>query len=397
MIFTSISPNTQSDDVLRALKMLVTPWRWRRGEFVDELEKEFENYFPGFKATSFQSGRNSLYAILKSLNLHKGDEVLLQSYTCVAVPEPVLWLDLKPVYVDCLSNLTMNPEDLKAKLTPKSKVLIIQHTFGTSAHIDELVAVAKAHNIFVIEDCAHALGGMYKDKKLGTLGDAAFFSFGRDKIISSVFGGMATTKNAKLSQDGFSAPASLYVFQQLMHPVLMTVAKSLYGSGLGKIIIAAGRVLGLISKAVEKPELSGDKPSFFAQTLPNGLAYLALHQFKKLASYNEHRKKIAAFYSENIHTNKVTLPLFDSIFLRYPVFTQEPRELIMKAKQKGIELGDWYSVAIAPRGVDYAKIGYNPTDCPTAEKIAKQTVNLPTHIGITQEKAFAIIEFINTL
>ncbi len=167
MIFTSLSPNTEPDDISLAFKLRLFPsFRKKTLGSRSRLEHSISTYVPLPHAFAFDSGRTSLFAILSALNLSSTDEVLLQTYTCVAVPEPILWVGSKPVYVDSLDDFTMDPKDLEQKITSKSRVLIIQHTFGTPAHLEELLLIARRHNLFVIEDCAHALGAEYKGKKV---------------------------------------------------------------------------------------------------------------------------------------------------------------------------------------------------------------------------------------
>src|SRR5581483_4013141 len=113
-----------------------------------------------------------------------------QAFTCVAVPNSVLWTGAKAIYADIDETGNLDPKDLEKKITKKTKAVIIQHTFGIAANMDAIQKVLKGKKIILIEDCAHALGASYKGKKLGTFGEFAFFSFGRDKVISSVFGGM---------------------------------------------------------------------------------------------------------------------------------------------------------------------------------------------------------------
>ena len=115
------------------------------------------------------------------------------------------------------------------------------------------MVIAKKHKVFVIEDCAHALGAVYKGKKVGTIGDAAFFSFGRDKIISSVFGGAAIAKNRQAAQrleiieHALPNPSFFWIFQQLCHPVTMSVILPFYKSGIGKILLVLLQQLHFLS------------------------------------------------------------------------------------------------------------------------------------------------------
>src|ERR1035437_184813 len=104
-ISISLSPNVEKDDLYLALNLIIRPWLWNRGKATAKLEDEFKKYLGVKYAFSFNSGRSSFFAILKALSegegLKSGDEVLLQAFTCNAVPNPILWADLQPIYVDC--------------------------------------------------------------------------------------------------------------------------------------------------------------------------------------------------------------------------------------------------------------------------------------------------------
>ena len=406
-IFTSLAPNTEIDDAWLAFKLLFCPGQWKRGVAVKQLEQTLQQYLPIKYAHAFASGRTALYAILQILNLGPEDEVLLQAYTCVAVPDPILWVGAKPVYVDCdVDTFNMSTLDLERKITPQSKVLIIQHTFGLPAEIERLMVIARKHNLIVIEDCAHALGSAIDNKKMGTFGDVAFFSFGRDKVISSVFGGMAVTNREDLHHklntltQEYTDPPLLWILQQLNHPLITTKAKLFYNIGLGKLILLLAKTLWLISKAVSKLEKQGQMPIFAKQLMPNALAILALHQFKKLEHFNAHRRATAALYTEKLSQTPLRhmLPLFNEqhIYLRYTLITPRAKAVIAMAQKQHIFLGDWYTKAIAPEGVDYSVIEYNPSSCPIAEKLASESLNLPTDIHIREKDIKRIVEFLKT-
>lgn len=177
-ISISLSPNTEKDDIQLAFRLKFQFWLWKKGKAIEELENQFKNYLGLKHAISFNSGRSSLMAILNSLNLEKGSEVLLQAFTCNAAPNPIIWNGLKPVYVDCdEETFNIDIEDLKKKITPQSKAVMVQHTFGLAAEMDKILNVCRENNLILIEDCAHSLGAEYQGKKVGTFGKAAFFSF----------------------------------------------------------------------------------------------------------------------------------------------------------------------------------------------------------------------------
>ncbi|MDD4988935.1 MAG: aminotransferase class I/II-fold pyridoxal phosphate-dependent enzyme [Candidatus Pacebacteria bacterium] len=409
MIFTSLSPNTERDDVLLALKLRFFPWtRSKTQGSRNRLEHAISSYIPLPHAFAFESGRTSLFAILSALKLLETDEILLQAYTCVAVPEPVLWVGAKPVYVDCLGDFTMDPKDLEQKITSKSRVLIIQHTFGTPAHLEELLLIARRHNLFVIEDCAHALGAEYKGKKVGSFGDASFFSFGRDKVLSSVFGGVLLIKDKRIAQDvralytSYPESKLRWVKKQLNHPIIFAIGKPAYSFlNIGKIFIEICKRLRFFSKAVEKVELSGGKPSFAFKKMSDILAFIALHQFEKLTRFNERRRSLAEVYERELASIsriekpiKVKDDIRKSIYLRYTILISEPSKLAQFLKERGILLGDWYTDAIAPAGVDYEKIKCALAETPRAKELSERSINLPTNIQISLTDALRIVSFI---
>jgi len=190
-ISISLSPNVEKDDVKLALNLIIRPWLWKRGKATRQIEEEFKKYLGVKYAFSFNSGRSSLYAILKAMELSEKSLVMLQAFTCNASINPVLWANLEPVYVDCdTSDFNVDIEDLKKKVAenPDAKILMVQHTFGMPANMDEVNLIVRQNGLTLIEDCAHSLTAEYNGQKVGTFGKAAFFSFSRDKIISSVYG-----------------------------------------------------------------------------------------------------------------------------------------------------------------------------------------------------------------
>jgi dTDP-4-amino-4,6-dideoxygalactose transaminase len=262
-ISISLSPNVEKDDVKIALNLIIRPWLWRRGKAVKELEGEFKKYLGVKYAVSFNSGRSSLYAILKTLELEKGSEVLLQAFTCNAVPNPILWAELEPIYADCNKNdFNIDIENLKTKITPQTKVLIVQHTFGMPINMDEINFIMRQNNLTLIEDCAHSLGAEFDNRKAGTFGKAGFFSFSRDKIISSVYGGMAVTNDDALGekleklQKEFGQPSRFWIFQQIFHPIFLNyIILPIYNLlDLGKIFLVLSQWTHILSKAVSWKE-----------------------------------------------------------------------------------------------------------------------------------------------
>src|SRR3989338_4548416 len=247
MITTGLSPNVERDDIRLALTTLLQPWLWRYGRAQAELHCALQQYFKTEYIYPVNSGRTALLLLLQSLHLQSDDEVLLQAFTCNAVANPIVWSGAKPVYVDIdPDSYNMSPTDLTKKISNRSKVLIIQHTFGTSAKLTELLAIAKQRQLYVIEDCAHALGARYRQQLVGTFGDAAIFSFGRDKVISSVYGGALLTKQP-FTLPALPSPSLFWTKQQLLHPLVTQV----------RLLLPLAQKLKVISLAVTAGERQG--------------------------------------------------------------------------------------------------------------------------------------------
>ena len=417
-ISISLSPNVEKDDVRLALNLIIRPWLWKKGKGIKALEDEFKKYLRVKYAFSFNSGRSAFYAILKALKeaeqIKTGDGVALQAFTCNAVPNPVLWSEMDPIYVDCSKeDYNIDIEDLKKKITPKVKILVVQHTFGMPANMQEIFSIAKQYNLILIEDCAHSLGAEYNMQKIGTFGKAAFFSFSRDKIISSVYGGMAVTNNDEIGkrleelQKEFGMPSLFWVKQQILHPILLYyIVLPIYKFfDLGKIFLFFSQITHILSKAVSWKEKRGQKPDYFPRALPNALAIMALNQFAKLEKFNYHRQKIANLYYENLSDSSFTLPQKidqpaqtgnkKNVFLRFTIKHPKAHEIIYEAWNKqNILIGDWYTTCIAPFDTKLDEIKYTAGSCPNAEELAKKTLNLPTHINISLKDAARIINFL---
>ena len=128
------------------------------------------------------------------------------------------------------------------------------------------------------------------------------------------------------------------------------------------------------------------------------MALLALNQFKKLERFNGHRKEIAQFYFDNLEKSTFILPALpkdrEHIFLRFTVRHPNAHQIIREAWKRNILIGDWYTTAIAPYDTKMEKLEYYPGNCPKAEELAKQTLNLPTHINISKQEAKVIVDFL---
>lgn len=401
-----VAPNTEFGDVILSLRQFL-PWNlfaWRSERGADLLEAEFAGFFPeATEIFSLARGRDALQLVLKAADISHGDVVLLQAFTCVVVPNAIIATGATPEYIDIDDTYNMSVNELRRQIENATvKAIIVQHTFGTPADIEVIAALCQEHQVLLIEDCAHSLGATHNGQLVGSFGDAAIFSFGRDKVISGVSGGMLVVKNEKLAsrtRDLYrSIPKSgwLWIFQHLTHVSLYwKVRKFYYVLGIGKLLAVLARKIGVVAAVLSPSEKHGKAPSL--TKLPNPLAKLALYQLEKMPVFIEHRKSIAALYDSYFHEMPgivVQGSVEGSTFLRYSIAVDRRDELFSYMKSKRIPLGDWYTVPVGPADTDLQAACYVNTNCVQAEKLAREVLNLPTHIHITEKDAHMIAQHI---
>lgn len=384
------------------LKGLFKANDFRTGEAVLELERKLGEYF-GTTVFTVNSGRSAIYLGLKALGVGHGDEILIQAYTCNAVPNPVLWSGAVPVYVDIeTGTLNMDLEDLKTKITPNSKAIIVQHTFGNPAKIREILKIAEQYKLKVIEDCAHCLGARVENRLLGTFGDLAILSFGREKVISSLAGGALIINDPSLVNAveklvaGLATLPKNKVLQEIGNYFSWRVIfRKIYNTNWGSNLIKYLYQFDPINVVTSQKELSGLRPSWYPAKMPDILAKLALQEFSKIEGYNRQREKIAQTYFEKLKNwNLDLVGPHAGIYLRVVGLHPRAKAILEEAKTKKLSFGNWYNSVVYPEGVHLARLGYRSGSCPVAEQVASQTINLPNYLGMTDTEVEKVISFL---
>jgi perosamine synthetase len=408
MIFTSLSPNTQFDDFLEGLKALLNIPSLNDGRYGTNVQQWFQKIFNIHYCFTYESARSGLYFLFKTLGIKKGDEVIVQAFTCVAVVNPIRWVGAEPVFVDIEpKTANINLLDLQKKISAKTKAVIVQHTFGYPAEIDKIKEEMSKRGVFVIEDCAHTIGTLYKGKLLGTWGDAGLFSFGRDKAISGSFGGVIITKDKNLGEKlellnkKASFPPKSWTIRQLLYTLSTYISRELYDVlFIGKVIHYLSGKLGFREKATTDSEKKGvEIPKFALSKLPNALARVAFHQLQKINQLNKRRLEIMRKYQERLRNvrgvKNFDWKLSEKIYLlRFPLIVENRDKLLSFARKRGAYLDDWYSVPVAPKEVHQEAVGYIWGSCPNAEKLCKQIINLPLHINMSDKDVEKVVEVI---
>lgn len=182
-------------------KVLDSGW-YILGNEVGSFEKEFASYIGVNYAFGVGSGTEALHIALKACNVGIGDEVITVSHTAVATISAITLCGAIPVFADIeLDYFTIDPGKIESLISSKTKAIIPVHLYGQPASVETIMSIAKKHNLFIIEDCAQANGSIYKDKKVGSFGDIACFSFYPTKNLGGIGdGGAVLTSDEKLAE-----------------------------------------------------------------------------------------------------------------------------------------------------------------------------------------------------
>lgn len=180
---------------------LDSTWISSKGEFIGRFERGFADYIGAEQATTVSNGTVAIHLALEALGIAPGDEVIVPTLTYVASVNTIMQTGARPVFVDSLERTwQIDVEDVKRKITPKTKAVMVVHLYGLPCDMDAVTAVCREHGLLLIEDCAEAFGTRYKGRHVGTFGDAATFSFFGNKTITTGEGGMVVAKDRSVME-----------------------------------------------------------------------------------------------------------------------------------------------------------------------------------------------------
>jgi len=412
-ITTAFFSTLSAKQFCKALKWFL-PWNissWESGKNVGILEEKMKKLTTRKFAKGFYNCRSALYHGLKAIGVKAGDEVILQAYTCVSVPNAIIALGAKPVYVDIdQASLNIDPEKIKSAITDKTKCIIVQHTFGIPADLDKILGLATEHNLPVVEDAAHSLGASYNGKPIGSFGIFSVFSFGRDKVISGVNGGVLVTNNEGIFKKLpiLDNPSKKLTAKNLFYPIIAGKSRLTYDFfGLGKILIFSARKFHILPDITSTEENSCLANNIFNLAMPNPLADFINQELDILKTINDRRRELAKIYFHKLSDLKNWQLIFptseqkqqESIFLRFTVLVpaEKREEIYQTLHQHKIILGRWYDKVIAPLNADLTQAQYLAGSCPVAEKVASRTLNLPNHRDINEVTAIKVADKIKEL
>jgi perosamine synthetase len=338
---------------------LDTTWISSIGSFIGRFEEQFAAQAGARYAVSCNNGTSALHLALLGLGVGPGDEVLVPSLTYIATANAVRYCGAEPVFVDSdLASWNLDPEDLRAKLSPRTRAVIAVHLYGRPAPMREILAVAREVGIPVIEDAAEAVGATYGGRPVGSLADVAAFSFFGNKIITCGEGGMITTDDEALGRK----------------------IRQLKGQGQDFERRYFFPVVG------------------YNYRMTNIQAALGLAQLEQIDAYLAERDEIAAWYrAELAGVPALRLPAPEgeerSVCWLWSVVLAdhagERRDAVMAhLRQAGIETRPFfYPCHTMPPYATTAASAASAAgaDCPRTDWLSERGLSLPTWIGMTRE------------
>lgn len=349
-------------DVMAAIEKVLDSGWLVLGENVKNFESEFSKYISTTYGVGVNSGTDAIFLGLKAIGIGQGDEVLTVANTAVPTVSAIQATGARPVFVDInRDDYLIDVDQIEDAITRNTKAILPVHLFGQSVKMDQLLEVARKHNLRVLEDCAQSHGAEYRGKKTGSFGDVSAFSFYPTKILGTFGdGGIALTSNETIDQS--LRKLRFYGMEGSYYSV-----ERGYNSRLDEIHAA-----------------------------------ILLYKLKNLEKYIERRREIASVYNSELKGTSLILPVERGdgkhAYYLYVVRHPDRDKIIKKLAEKDIKLNVSYPWPIhtMPICADY---GYKDGDLPQTEKAAKEIFSLPMYPSLTlqeqQEVILALQEALN--
>jgi dTDP-4-amino-4,6-dideoxygalactose transaminase len=325
------------------------------GPRVEDFETSFADYCQARFAFGVNSGTSAIHLALLAAGVGPGDEVITVSYTFVATVAAILYTGAKPVFVD-IDPLTCNidPAKIEAAITPRTKVIMPVHLYGTCADMDPILDVARRHNVLVVEDAAQAQGAEYKGRRAGSMGALACFSFYPGKNLGA-YGeaGAVVTNDEKyvdvIKQLRDQGQSAKYLHDRVGYNYRMEAIQ--------------GAVLGV--------------------------------KLKHLDAWTDARRKLAEVYRQALSDSRIRLLAepadCKSVYHIFPLFSRERDELREHLHANGISTGVHYPIPVhLQRG--FSNLGFGEGDLPLTEQVCREVLSLPMYAELEHAAASKIAE-----
>jgi len=370
-------PLIGDDEIEEVVKTLKSGWLGS-GPKVAQFEEDFRKYRNADYAVALSSCTAALHLSLITAGVTVGDEVITTPFTFCATVNAIIHAGGTPVLADIdPQTLNIDPKEILKKITPKTKAIIPVHFAGRPCEMDEIMEIAKKHNLVIIEDCAHAIETEYKGQKAGTIGDLGCFSFYVTKNIVTGEGGMVLTHNKEFA--------------------------------------SRIKTLGLHGMSKDAWKRFGDDGYKHYQVVECGFKYnmmdiqasIGIHQLKKVDEYWKRREEIWFRYMDELQNLPIILPLnsADNTKHGYHLFTimiekekcgYSRDEFIEKLKEYNIGIGVHY-MSIPEHPYYQKTFGWQPETTPHAMQAGRATISIPLSAKLTDTDVSDVIAYIQDI
>ncbi len=342
------------------------------GSNLEKFETLFARYTKTKYAIAVSSCTAALHLSLKSLNIGKGDEVILPSLTFIADANAVLAVGAKPILADVEDDFSISISSIKKKISNKTKAIIPVHIYGQVCKIEEIIDIAKSNNSEVIEDCAHAVGTLYNNKHVGGFGTTGCFSFYPTKNITTAEGGMVTTNSSKIAEK----------LKQLRNHGMTRSLKDRYEKGY--------------------PWIFDVKEPGYNYRLDEIRCALGISQLARIKKINALRKKAAKYYTMKLSDVKgiITPKIVNDCSHSYHLYTirvtieygKTRNELFKFLRQNGIRTTVYWLPL--HKFSAYKKFVKNIMELKNTSRIYEEIISLPLYPTISKKQQDTVIECI---
>jgi len=390
-----------------SLRLFVDVFR-RRLILRERVDAELVRIFGNHRYLLFSTARGALSFYLRTL-LTPGDEVVVSSYTCLAVPTAVTAAAMRPVYVDIdPDSLSINEQQLWSVVGPSTRAVVLQHTLGNTASVAALAIECRRRGILVIEDCALSVGTTIDGQYVGSFGDASIYSMELSKTISCGWGGvlqindtsrLSVLETAYAHVPDLSRVSSLRDFLQTVLSGVFTDPRVL--GWVGRYLIWLCHKCRLFRYSTSQAEIDGRVSEDFVSKIGWAQSVLAEKQWQRFGEVrsrcSRNFKVIAsALEKAGFVVHRPRSPVTDPVANRVSFISGETAVIKEAFAKDNIELGTWFDGPLSPLP-ECTEFHYNKEDYPVALRVSKSVLNVPCHSRLSQVDLTRILSCIATV
>jgi dTDP-4-amino-4,6-dideoxygalactose transaminase len=345
-------------EILSAIEQVLDDTAFSGGKYVEIFEKEFAAYCQTGFSVAVNNGTSALHLAMLALGIGEDDEVIVPGNTFISTAWGASYAGATPVFVDCTADTwEIDASKIEEKITVRTKAIAGVHLYGQPFDVDAVKAIAKKHNLFLIEDAAQAHGAYYKGQRVGGFGEMACFSFYPGKNLGTYGEGGGITTHYE------NYVKHLHSLRQ--HGSVQRY----YHDEIGFNMRMGGLEAGVLSV-----------------------------KLKYLDEWNQRRKDMAKVYQQNIRNEKITMqrqPDFaDSVYHLFVITSPDREDLAKYLNKNEIFPGMHYPVPCHLQKA-YAYLNYKTGDLPNAEYLASHCLSLPMFAEMTDEEVEQVVEVMN--